>query len=168
MFKGYRTSSIIYLCIHEQMHIPNSRVCPAAAVCAYTNKSLNKCDNTIIRYSGTWELGTPKGLWKTVLNSEVVLFLRFISLYWMGLETEVAVLNSHVDFSAGLKDRFHCICYFVLNTCWVILRSNFWQEKTIFKRAFAWNIFPLFMPAGHIHSDCPDLGNADEINQRIT
>ena len=24
-------------------------------------------------YSGTWELGTPKGLSKTVLNSEVVL-----------------------------------------------------------------------------------------------
>ncbi len=46
------------------------------------------------KYSGTWELGTPKGLWKTVLNSEVVLFLRSISMYWIGLETEVAVLNS--------------------------------------------------------------------------
>ncbi len=30
-------------------------------------------------YSGTWELGTPKGLSKTFLNSEVVLFLRSIS-----------------------------------------------------------------------------------------
>ncbi len=30
-------------------------------------------------YSGTWELGTPKGMSKTVLNSEVVLFLRSIS-----------------------------------------------------------------------------------------
>ncbi len=32
-------------------------------------------------YSETWELGTSKGLPKTVLNSEVVLFLRFISMY---------------------------------------------------------------------------------------
>ncbi len=47
-------------------------------------------------YSGTWELGTPKGLWKTVLNSEVVLFLRSISVYWIGLGTGVAVLNSQV------------------------------------------------------------------------
>ena len=31
-------------------------------------------------YSETWELGTPKGLSKTVLNSEVVLFLRSISM----------------------------------------------------------------------------------------
>ncbi len=31
-------------------------------------------------YSGTWELGTPKWLSETVLNSEVVLFLRFISM----------------------------------------------------------------------------------------
>ncbi len=35
------------------------------------------CNGT---YSGTWELGTPKGLSKTVLNSEVVLFLRSISM----------------------------------------------------------------------------------------
>ncbi len=48
------------------------------------------------RYSGTWELGTPKGLWKTVLNSELLLFPRFISVYWIGLGTEVAVLNSQV------------------------------------------------------------------------
>ncbi len=42
------------------------------------------------------ELGTRMGLWKTVLNSEVVLFLGSISVYWIGLETEVAALNSHV------------------------------------------------------------------------
>ncbi len=35
----------------------------------------------LTEYSETWELGTPKGLSKTVLNSEVVLFLRFISMY---------------------------------------------------------------------------------------
>ncbi len=53
-------------------------------------------DTNLSLYSGTWELGTPKGLWKTVLNSEVVLFLRSISMYWIGLWTEVAVLNSQV------------------------------------------------------------------------
>ncbi len=47
-------------------------------------------------YSGTWELGTPKGLRKTVLNSEVVLFFRSISMYWIGLGAEVAVPNSQV------------------------------------------------------------------------
>ncbi len=47
-------------------------------------------------YSETWEIWTPKGLWKTVLNSEVVLYLRSISIYWIGLGTEVAVLNFHV------------------------------------------------------------------------
>ncbi len=47
-------------------------------------------------YSETWELGTPKGLWKTALNSEVVLFLRSISVYWIGLGTGVAALNSQV------------------------------------------------------------------------
>ena len=44
-------------------------------------------------YSETWELGTPKGLRKTVLNSGVVLFLRSISTYCIRLRTEVAVLN---------------------------------------------------------------------------
>ncbi len=34
-----------------------------------------------VRYSETWELGTPKGLGKSVLISEVVLFLRSISMY---------------------------------------------------------------------------------------
>ncbi len=48
------------------------------------------------KYSKTWELGTPKGLWKTVLNSEVVLFFRSISMYWIGLGTEVALLYSQV------------------------------------------------------------------------
>ena len=41
-------------------------------------------------------LGTPKGLYKTVLNSEVVLFVRSISMYWIDLGTEVVVLNSQV------------------------------------------------------------------------
>ena len=48
------------------------------------------------QYSGTWELGTPKGLSKTVLNSETVLFLRSISMWWIDLGTEVAVPNSQV------------------------------------------------------------------------
>ncbi len=47
-------------------------------------------------YSETWELGTPKGLPKTVLNSKGVLFLRFISMYQIDLGTEVDVLNSQV------------------------------------------------------------------------
>ncbi len=47
-------------------------------------------------YSDTWELGTPKGLWKTVLNSEVVLFLSYIAMYWICLGTEVTVLSSQV------------------------------------------------------------------------
>ena len=33
---------------------------------------------------------------KTVLTSEVVVFLRFISVYWIGLGTEVAALNPQV------------------------------------------------------------------------
>ncbi len=49
-----------------------------------------------MKYSETWELGTPKGLWKTVLQSDVVLFLRSSSMYWLGLGTGVAVLNSQV------------------------------------------------------------------------
>ncbi len=49
-----------------------------------------------IWYSETWELGTPKGLWKTVLHSGVVLFPRSMYMYWIGLGTEVAALNSQV------------------------------------------------------------------------
>ena len=37
-----------------------------------------KREHTIHIYSETWVLGTPKGLSKTVLNSKMVLFLRFI------------------------------------------------------------------------------------------
>ncbi len=45
-------------------------------------------------YSGTSELGAPKGLPKTVLKSEVVLFLRSISMYWIDLiGTEIVVLK---------------------------------------------------------------------------
>ncbi len=47
-------------------------------------------------YSETWELGTPKGLWKTVLNSEVIFILRFIAMYWICLGTDVTVLSSQV------------------------------------------------------------------------
>ena len=45
-----------------------------------------------------WNLGIrdTEGLWKTVQNSEVVLFLRSISMYWIGLGTGVAVPNSQV------------------------------------------------------------------------
>ena len=46
------------------------------------------------KYSEICELETPKGLWKTVLNTEVVLFLRSISMYWIGTGAEVARLNS--------------------------------------------------------------------------
>ncbi len=36
---------------------------------------------SIATLAQTWELGTPKGLWKTVLNSKVVLVLMSISMY---------------------------------------------------------------------------------------
>ncbi len=32
---------------------------------------------------------------KTVLNSEVVLFLRYISMYWIDIGAAVVALNSH-------------------------------------------------------------------------
>ncbi len=44
VIKGYRTSSTIYLCMHNQMQNLWVR---DATVRAYTNKSLNKCDNSI-------------------------------------------------------------------------------------------------------------------------
>ncbi len=47
-------------------------------------------------YSRTWELGTPKGLRKIVLNCKVLLLLRFISVYRIRLGTREAVLNSQV------------------------------------------------------------------------
>ncbi len=64
-----------------------------------------------LKYSETWEIGTPKGLSKTVLNSEVVLFLRSISMYWIDIRTEVAVLNSHVVpiSQVVLRTGLHCI-----------------------------------------------------------
>ncbi len=40
----------------------------------------NASELSTSKYFGTWELGTPKGLSKTVLNSDVVLFLRSISI----------------------------------------------------------------------------------------
>ena len=45
-----------------------------------TDRILRLNCTTAKRYSGTWELGTPKGLSETVLNSEVILFLRSISM----------------------------------------------------------------------------------------
>ncbi len=61
----------------------------------YRNKNITEIHVRVSYYSGIWELGTPKGLWKTVLNSEVVLFLRSI-LCSNRLGTGVAVLNSQV------------------------------------------------------------------------
>ncbi len=59
------------------------------------NKSKNK-DTHRYKYSGTWELGTPKALSKSVLNSEVVLFLKSISMYWIDIGSDAVVLNSQV------------------------------------------------------------------------
>ena len=67
-----------------------------------------------MKYNETWELGTPKGLRKSVLNSEVVLFLRSITTYWIRLGTEAAVLNSQ---------RFP-ISQVVLKTGFTVLRTN--------------------------------------------
>ncbi len=78
---------------------PNATPAPAQSVLVAGATTLNEVTRfvfvkhyTIIRhitgtlyiwilYSETWELGTPKGLPKTVLNSKVVLFLRFIPMY---------------------------------------------------------------------------------------
>ncbi len=76
----------------------------AAAIWSYVSSAFKDNSTSFLRYriicyswySGTWELGTPKGLSKTVLNSEVVLFLRSISMWWIDLGTEVAVLKSKV------------------------------------------------------------------------
>ncbi len=80
------------------------------------SKTFSKCIKDVRffkTYSGTWELGTPKGLSKADLNSEVVLFLRYISMYWIGIGTEVAVLNSQVVPTAQvvLKTGF-TVCLF--------------------------------------------------------
>ncbi len=68
------------------------------------------------KYSETWELGTPTGLWKTVLNSEVVLFLRSNSVYWIGLGTGVAALNSQ-GVPISPMDRFHCNIFWLSALC---------------------------------------------------
>ncbi len=66
-------------------------------------------------YSGTWELGIPKGLSKTVLNSEVVLFLRSFPMWWIDLGTEVAVLNSQgVPISQVVLKTSFTVC---INMC---------------------------------------------------
>ncbi len=62
-------------------------------------------------YSETWDLGTPKGLWKIVLNSEVVLFLSSIAIYWICLWTEMTVLSSQVVPISQVVFRFHKRCW---------------------------------------------------------
>ena len=59
-----------------------------------------------------WNLGIRDTQGTTVLNSEVVLFLRSISMCWIGLGTEVAVLNSQaVPISqVVLKTGFTVLC----------------------------------------------------------
>ena len=63
-------------------------------------------------YNETCELRTPKGLSKTVLNSEVVLVPRSISMYRIDLGTGVAVLNSQVVpiSQVVLKTGFTVMC----------------------------------------------------------
>ena len=84
------------------------------------------------KYSGTWELVTPdlEGLCKTVLSSEVVLFPRFISGYWiLGLGTEIAVRKSQVVpisqvvLKTLLKTLFHCV-FEVSIVCWIQLQNT--------------------------------------------
>ncbi len=78
-------------------------------------------------YSETWELGAPKGLRKTVLNSEVVLFLRHISTYCIRLGTEVAVFNSQ-----GVT-----ISQVVLKTGFtVVSKFRFWIILHVFETSF--------------------------------
>ncbi len=73
-----------------------------------------------------WNLGIRDTQWtvKTVLNSEVVLFLRFLSMSWIGLGTVVAVRNSQVVpiSQVVLKTGF---------TVHVIVRESF--EMTVLK-----------------------------------
>ena len=61
--------------------------------------------------------------WKTVLNSEVVSFLRSISMYWIDIGTEVAVLNSQ-----GVP-----ISQVVLKTSFTI---SWWNCKDLNKPAY--------------------------------
>ena len=76
-------------------------------------------------YSGTWELGTPKGLSKTVPNSEVVLFLRSISMCWIDLGTEVAVLNSQVVLFLRWSERqVSLYCVYQKKVSWTIFSGS--------------------------------------------
>ncbi len=52
-----------------------------ALPCVFIGKTIKCSVHVIIIYSETWELGTPKGLSKTVVNSEVVFFPRSISMH---------------------------------------------------------------------------------------
>ncbi len=84
-----------------------------------------------------WNLGigTPKGLWKTVLNSEVVLFLRGISVYWIDLGTEVTVLNSQVVPISQVvaKTGFTVLSLSGLLECeWVPLLHWLWNTYSMY------------------------------------
>ncbi len=78
----------------RELKIQVSRVLQKDQIARSMSLVANFNEKQELRYSETWELGTPNGLRKTVLISEVVLFLRSISTYWIQLGTEVAVLNS--------------------------------------------------------------------------
>ncbi len=104
-------------------------------------------------YSGTWELGTPKGLRKTVLNSEVVLFLRSICVYWMGLGTWVAVLNSQVvpisqvvaktGFAVHDNRNYsHFLC--IINSA--VVFNELFQNTVIYSDIYLSHLFVNFMP----------------------
>ena len=80
------TKSVVTQNIHNQVY----------SACTMSYGWSRRTLSIELNYSGTWELWTPTGLWKSVLKSKVVLFLRSISVYWIGLGIEVAALNSQV------------------------------------------------------------------------
>ncbi len=110
-------------------------------------------------YSGTCELGTPKGLWKTVLNSVVVLFLTSISMYWIFLWTEVTVLSSQVVpiSQVVLKTGF---TVYSLSPCGVksllVSRLGVYPHISISIGASGWVVF-VVSPCGDGISILPDL-----------
>ncbi len=92
---------------------------------------------SIYIYSGTWELGTPKGLRKTVLNSKVVLFLRSISVYRMGLATGVAVLSSLPRLSLFLRwsQRRVWLYIYPCKSLHIVLLDTIWELS-----AYCWSL----------------------------
>ncbi len=73
-----------------------------------------------IHVQSACELGTPKRLWKTVLNFEVVLFLRSICVCQIRLGTGLAVFNSQVVpvSQVVVKTGFTVLLYSVWRT-WI-------------------------------------------------